>query len=59
MVRIKCGIESEGPEVETEIRGIVGVVTEIVINQMGEVIAVNVEIDQVLIHQIKNKGQKR
>ena len=37
----KLGIESEGPEVETEIGGIVRVVNEI----GKEVVAVNVEID--------------
>ena len=45
---------------ETEIRGIAGVVSEMVIDQIGEeVIAVNIEIDQDLKHQIKKNGQKR
>ena len=48
--------ESEGPEVETEIRGAVGVVNEIMIDHIGEeAIAVNVEIDQGLKHQNKKK----
>ena len=42
----KIEIESEGPEVETEIRGIVGVVIKIMIDKIGEVIAMNIEIDQ-------------
>ena len=47
----KMRIESKGPGVEIEIRGIVGVVNEILIDQTGEqVIAVNVEMDQSLKH---------
>ena len=48
--------ESKGPEVETQIRGLVEVVKDIVIDQIGEKAkAVNVEIDQGLKHQNKKK----
>ena len=48
--------ESKGPEVETEIRGIVEVMNKIMIDQIGEeAIAVNVEIDQDSEHQNKKK----
>ena len=44
---------------ETETRGIVEVVMEITIDQIGEeVIAMNVKIDQGLKHQNKKKRQK-
>ena len=42
---------------KTEIVGTVGVASEIMIYQIGEVVAVNVEIDQGLKHQNK-KGRK-
>ena len=42
----KIEIESKGLEVETRIRGVVGVVIEIMIDEIREeVIAMNVEID--------------
>ena len=45
---------------ETEIRGIVGVGSEIVIDQIGEeVVAVNVEIDQGLKHQNKKERTEK
>ena len=57
---IKWGKESQGPEVETEIRGVVGVVNEIVIYKVGEkAVAVNVDIYQGLKHQNKKKGRTK
>ena len=50
----KREIESNVPEVETEIRGVVGVMIKIVIDQIGkEVIAMNIEIHWRLKHQNK------
>ena len=55
----KRGIERKNPEVETEIGGVVGVVIENVIDQIGEEVeATNVEIDQGLKHKNKGKGKK-
>ena len=49
-------IESKGPEVETEIRSIVGVMIKNVIEQIGgEVVAMNMEIEQGLKHKRKKK----
>ena len=55
----KGEIESEGPEVETKIRGIEGALIKNVIDQIGEeVIAMNIETDQGLNYKNKRKRQK-